>query len=144
VNFQMPDMPEIPDPPSWSDRNDIDNKLMVLVSVVETSERPTNIGITLTVPGGVITGLLASHTAWVDHMKLLAEASGGALTQVIEALGSNFAGPGELELDEEEFDRIHLIEARFVLGGSLMPSPPGFAWRGRLKDVSGWSIGSLS
>jgi hypothetical protein len=45
--------------------------------------------------------------------------------------------------DEEPYRFVHLVNARFVSGGTLVPTGDSIMWRGCIKDISGWSLGSF-
>ncbi|WP_405583930.1 hypothetical protein [Streptomyces sp. NBC_01092] len=145
-----------------------DYALARLIDVVNGSS--LELGITVTVSGSTITGTLISNTKWFD---LQAESFKTAMKVEGDEIGlhSLFENWSRLtrEAQEEEAkvreaiegvelpDRylraideedssvafIHLADARIVHPQGFVPAE-GAAWRGRLDEVSGWFLGTLS
>jgi hypothetical protein len=130
----------------------------MLLAYVRAVELGAELGLTITVPGATISGILISRRAFrVAHSAELAEGARGAdLHRLARGVEETLAGelaladalaPDTNDLDEvpEDLTYLHLRAARFLSGGALVPSVgrPGALWRGRLEDVTGWSLGSL-
>lgn len=98
----------------------------------------TALGITLLVQGAVVSGLLCSSSEWVNaHRGLGASPDAEAFVEgFVEALGG--APRPELRADQNR-EFIHMKTVNIQAGGASFVCP---AWRGRLSDVSGWSLGS--
>jgi hypothetical protein len=129
-----------------------DDKLRVLVIYVETADEastdpeaiPTSFGITLTTSGGLITGTLVPARWWAKQQLALVA---GSHEPTAEAFRGMFAALDERrDADEALEDRnyIHLVDAHHVVGGTFIPTGPGYCWRGMLSQVAGWSIGNLA
>jgi hypothetical protein len=129
----------------WSERHDVDMKLATLVSVIEQGDGRSTFTLTLNIPGAVVTGRAVSHSVWAVRLKeMVANKTGDdGAAAAVDALSSVFHAGHEFPVDDLEFDRIHMVDVQYVMGGGLMPSNEGLVWRGRLKDVSGWAIGSI-
>ncbi|MFG3422898.1 hypothetical protein ACGFZ2_29280, partial [Micromonospora sp. NPDC048063] len=107
------------------------------------------LGITLTVRGVVVTGTLIGRDEWAEGMAELLKSAG----ENGELLGSRILDVfRKLDLNRtrdensEPYSYIHLKDARYVAGHGLLPSPGSRVpvyWRGRLSEVSGWSLGTL-
>lgn len=129
-----------------------DDLLDFLASVANDSG--FEMGITVTVPGGVVTGTLIGYVKWLEE-------TNAALTAASAEVGPRLL-EGWLEeerdyqehyrehSDDEGFEErpihfLHLRGARHVSGAGMSPSSenPGILWRGRLDRVSGWAIGSI-
>jgi hypothetical protein len=133
---------EMPQLPSWSQKNDVDAKLQALVASAENSASGTfSFPITLVTAGGLVSGQLVPHAAWAEQMQLLGAEAEGGLPEATRVVAEPFALAHEFDLEDEEFDRIHLIDTVLMFGAGAHPG--GVAWRGRLKDVVGWSFGKL-
>ena len=119
-----------------------DGLLQVLVSVANTTG--VSMGVTVTVPGAVVSGLLVGHQIWVEKLTEAMTAAG----ETGEAMGRAFREnlllepePDEAGEDEKPLPLfVHLTEAH-IMSGDSMHGP--VLWRGRLSDVSGWSLGNF-
>jgi hypothetical protein len=107
------------------------------------------IGLTLYLPGLVISGIAVSPNRFFEEMADWLAREGA------EDFAENFARPtaemfrtpdtepAEEEQDEPSLtDFIHLRAARVFTSGSDRPLPETL-WRGRLSHVSGWSLGTM-
>lgn len=111
--------------------------LQSLVAGAHSSET-ASIGITLTIPAGLITGSLIGATRWFREV--------GERHPEIADLATELVQEEEArELDEDSlWTYIHLRNARFFTGGRFVEAGEGFHWRGRLSEVTGWSFGEFS
>ena len=128
-----------------------DYHLILLVSLTNSAD--LEMGITLTVPGGIVTGNLISFSSWCKKQ--------AHLVTPFHSLGfsaySDFLNNAAKELEQERADKyaieaikkeddplfINLSEARFLTSEGPLLSNPESLWRGKLSDVSGWMLGKL-
>ena len=118
-----------------------DPALAMLVAAAARNDG--ELGVTLTVPGGVVTGLLIGVNRYWREYEAAGRSAGDEMSGMMRGF---FTLPDKGE-DEEEMPglvwrHIHLRDARFVTGGVESPAN-GMLWRGRLGHVSGWSIGVM-
>lgn len=112
-------------------------------------------GITLSVSGGIVTGTLIGGEKYMelvmDHtskVKMLGDPDGNirkAILSSYEQFSTIYKKPEGAGDDYQRPPRgyIHLKDARYLFEKSTVPSSGGFLWRGKIKDVSGFSIGSF-
>jgi hypothetical protein len=99
------------------------------------------VAVTLTTVGGIVSGSLVAGRVWAERWEgVVARAVGDQddAEQVVtlprtvqDALDD--AGPGGLH------DFAHLVDVTFLSAPGTPTSP---LWRGRVGDVSGWSLGA--
>jgi hypothetical protein len=127
---------------------EFDSQLRVLVDVVNDLPDDTRIGITLTAQGLVISGFLIPASLWQRQR--------AGIAGVIAPLFSGLAAKHEAKRAANNTSRddgrdrdtdadlpasfIHLVNARIYTGSDGFPLN-GLAWRGRLSQVTGWSLG---
>lgn len=123
----------------------IDPFLQELVGMV--NKAPVGFGITLVVPGGVVTGNMISKKRYFELLgDSMASAWPGESKEDIRAAFANRGIDVESENDGEikvQPQCIHLENAKVVSGTTFIPSN-GCVWRGRISAVSGYSMGVLS
>lgn len=113
--------------------------LEVLVSLVARNEN--SYGITLWVPGAVVSGKLVGVNHWLNT---LVENLDEKLAGLPAALHRQLLLPDERDEDEGvTWSYIHLVDARIFVGTEAVPTS-GCMWRGRLSEVAGWSFGQFS
>ncbi|GAB3244101.1 gas vesicle accessory protein GvpU [Kineosporia babensis] len=125
--------------------------LRLFASIAEQAS--FELGITVAVDGALVSGALVGQDEW---LRLLGQTMNGgesiatslrrylnkglheAVTEVIE--------PMRNDPRPEEYEYLHLKNARYVMGETFVPTPPGdpVLWRGRIEHISGWSWGTLS
>lgn len=119
--------------------------------VALANETGLEIGITLTVGGGVVSGTLISGKKYFEKFaKEFSAAWPGEGKQDIESSFSKFGAI--YDKSESEQDKpanpspqyIHLADARVFHGREMLPSSVGVMWRGKINAISGFSLGSLS
>lgn len=119
-----------------------DLQLQMLVRLMGEDARAA-LPITLTVGGAFLHGDLISHEAWTTDWARGLHGTDGPGAQLLErfpqqvdeAVADKHGGPGPQRLPQW----IHLRDATdFAGGGGSVVMP---LWRGRLTDVSGWSLG---
>ena len=150
------------------EQDDVDDVLAIIVGAVDaTTDDPAQeptvegvaIGMTLTVGGSVISGLLIPNWRWFDEtdtrmtvagVPVLGEVFGMQASILREAREESKAARAEGQGGgaEDAAPRfrpayIHLREAR-VYTGQQSVSTNGMHWRGRLSEVSGWCFGNMS
>lgn len=124
--------------------------LQTLVRMVNNSD--LEIGITLQVSGMLVSGILVSGKKYFDGFAKDFSSPFSENPELAESVRSNFAAYGEIYSQGEENDGevpppqyIHLKQARFFsTSGNPIPGNKGVWWRGRIGEVGGFSIGSLS
>ena len=120
-----------------------------LASLVDTVHNHSlTFPVTLTTPGGTITGTLISTSEFFTSFA--ASFSGAWPHGPNEELRKGFAAWGEHRGDrfkssEDGIDPfIHLKNARHLDGsGSVPTSGEGFLWRGKIEDVTGFALGTV-
>lgn len=108
-------------------------------------EQPSSIEITLTVPGGLLTGRLVSPLQWLREIQ---KTPYGIFLGIFEegfVARSQHARTEEVTEDEVlAITYVHLLDAQLVAAGSAAVRADSTApWRGRLSEVAGWSFGRL-
>lgn len=126
-----------------------DPDLQVLVGLADRLETET--AITVVTRGGIVTGRLIGvreyYRLWHELWRALGEHDCGIIgrtwlsrsEQILETLAN------------EEDDSpallpafIHIKAARWVIGSAIVPEADTMLWRGRISEVVGFTIGSLS
>lgn len=130
------------DPIVFPQKPTTDGMLELLVAAVNGTK--TQMSVTLSIPGGIITGLMISYGEWlrlVDERILRDSPNAtGMLDMWIEQ---------EAETRDDESHTlpnfVHLTGAGYVEWSGMSPNPDtdGLLWRGRLSEISGWSLGSF-
>jgi hypothetical protein len=134
-----------------------DSFLALLVKAVN-SNPGGEIGITISVNGLIISGLVCSITTYFEEQAELIRRLGSAeneLAKLFDWLAEQSQIHADVELAEGEDgtgadaavgtlpDFIHMRAATVHAPGTNLSLPP-VLWRGRLEHVSGWSIGNFS
>jgi hypothetical protein len=128
----------------------IDWLLVGLIRSVEQRERDESIPATekhidliLNIGGMLISGELVSHNRWINEMGSDADSENGdAVTVTSEPASSDDTTSPSNDDTERRF--IHLRQAKFYLGGNVIPGEgDGFLWRGKLASVDGFMEGTL-
>jgi hypothetical protein len=112
------------------------------------------LGITLQVSGILVSGTLVNGKQYFEEFSILF-ADGFKSDQDLELaasfktlIGSNkeiYTSKRASESDLPPPGYIHLKNARFFTPGqNAIPNPPGALWRGRISEVGGFFLGSLS
>ncbi|RQZ14056.1 gas vesicle protein [Burkholderia sp. Bp9031] len=121
----------------------IDWTLKFLVDLA--NNHGVEMGVILTIGGSVVTGTLIGGKKYFEE---LADKVGNAWpgsAEVKEEMRKVFAQPASLYENggPPSASYIHLKDAKFVQPTAVFPAH-GILWRGRLSEVSGFSIGSLT
>jgi hypothetical protein len=125
-----------------------DPMLEMLVSFAEKQD--LGVGVTLTVRGLLISGNITSYQSYLEGIAQAFESTSDNLGQII-ATAYRSASQGYQEaLMKEGLEGlphpqyIHLSNARFIFGNTIVPTEIGVYWRGRLDEVDGFSLGIVS
>jgi hypothetical protein len=122
----------------------IDPVLSVLTSTF--AENGVEIGITINVKGTLVSGQLISKDQYFKCItQELSSVENGDLLAKNFSLINELINERESELEKKPLPEfIHLKNARFFSGGNLVPSNQGVYWRGRLTEIDGFNLGTLS
>lgn len=127
------------------------------------------IGVVLVVGGVIISGKIVPNWLWFNKVEEKisqgsagGSSSNGGLSELFHFFGDELASMrddaaklAELQdklparaqqtlMTEDRTEFIHLDDARVFQPGQLGMPGNGMLWRGRLKDVAGWSLGLFS
>ncbi|MBC3492705.1 gas vesicle accessory protein GvpU [Pseudomonas taiwanensis] len=115
-----------------------DQFLEALLSIVHNNQ--VTFSITLTTPGGLIRGTLISTKEYFDRFaEAFASAWPGENREVLRTGLSQWGEERFMEGDVDAF--IHLKDAHFLNGDGSYTKNSEVLWRGRVADVSGYSLG---
>ncbi|WP_433704437.1 gas vesicle accessory protein GvpU [Paraburkholderia sacchari] len=125
---------------------ELDWYLQSLVNMANTTG--LSMGITIVLGGTVVSGTLIGGKTYfdtfaqnfVDAWPDLAQESRDPLRETLAKPGEHY-GNG---YDEAGTSFIHLKDATIRTPSGYMPTSTGLLWRGRLSEVSGFSLGSFS
>ncbi|MDQ0795758.1 hypothetical protein [Streptomyces sp. B1I3] len=119
-----------------------DLQLQLLMRLLDREQR-SSLPITLTLSCGILHGDLIGHEAWkADWARSLRQVEGEGANLLAEFPEIMDQGIREMAADDyaSQLPRwIHLRDATLVFGGTTAAHLP--LWRGRLADVSGWTLG---
>jgi hypothetical protein len=133
---------------SLPENDALDHVLQTLVDLTNRSD--LELGITLTVGGFSISGMLVSGKTFFDGLaaEMSASIDEPSSKKAVHEYFSNFGGAYNFSDDDHDTPLpifIHLRDARhFHNSGGPMPGNRGVYWRGRISQVSGFSMGNLS
>jgi hypothetical protein len=118
-----------------------DHLLEVFANLAQ--ETGMEMGLTVTVPGAIVTGTLIGRDAWLRQFvqdtehNSMGKQIGEALQRYYEELDLNQSA------DIKVWDYLHLRDAYYVGPRRIPDQPPGFLWRARIFDISSWTLGRL-
>ena len=122
----------IPDTPPLSDQS-------IRKLVKFSNDHGTEFGITLLLNSGVVSGTVISANAYFEQLikdlELSLEQS-PPLAEVLHSMLPNNSGDNLPNF-------IHLKDAKIYLGERTIPNGAGVLWRGRISQVSGFTMGRL-
>lgn len=124
----------------------VDADFLLQALVATAAEKEFELGLTLNIPGGMVTGVLISGVKYwkeigAEHEQIKVSIAEPFL-KIFEREAADVAAQGSR--DPGTYTSIHLRNAYFFLGdGTRVPSN-GMFWRGRLSEVAGWTIGTIS
>lgn len=119
---------------------------LMLETFVKLADSGVEVALTLSVSGVVITGTLVGRRRWLSLFRQATERAGemGAL------IGGHIEGAWVKAMEDEDdtlpYGFLHLRDARYLQGSgqfNLVPQDGGLLWRGRLSEISGWSLGAI-
>lgn len=118
-----------------STTREADDVLEYFLRSVERDNKSINL--TIQVPGAIITGELISVRRYTEEL-------GKAVGRPVRVSEQSDGGerPAFDDIPVPEF--LHLGNAHYVFGDGLVPNASAVTWRGRVADVTGYSIGTLS
>ncbi len=118
-----------------------DPLLSALIRATESSGNRM-FGVTVTVEGLVISGIITPISEYFDEIASWFERAGS------HGLADAYRPQGEQEQQPEDWEPryLHLTGIRAFLGSMPVPSDPSTAtpWRIRLSSISGWCMGNLA
>lgn len=131
-----------------SDRK-VDWLLALLVNMVDTN-LDFRVGVTLTVRGAVVTGQLISATRYFELFAskfgegFQNEETGKGIAGVFQEYGAEARAAAARNTSELGF--VHLVNTQHLSPGApgLPTASDGILWRGRLSEVSGFMLGTIS
>ncbi|RKE49988.1 gas vesicle accessory protein GvpU [Sphingomonas sp. PP-CC-1A-547] len=127
-----------------------------LRSIIETyTNDGVEIGLTLTVGGSVVSGLLISGKTYFKELKRFLTESSGQAGDLFATMADDFGelGPYIYDKPSDAADDwkpkptgfVHLKDARFHAPGQRpMPTKTSFLWRGKLEAIDGFFIGCFT
>ncbi|MFF3711897.1 hypothetical protein [Streptomyces phaeochromogenes] len=116
---------------------------MLLMMLAEDRENNSHVGISLNIPGGIIYGHAISREAYLEEWEENVRHAEGAGAELIAQLPRMVANALDEALGDRDLDPlprwIHLREATFLTGAPVQTMHFNL-WRGRIADISGWSL----
>ncbi|WP_213880903.1 gas vesicle accessory protein GvpU [Pseudomonas sp. dw_358] len=114
------------------------------------NKTPVEVGITLSIGGGLVSGILISHHQYFEELAAdfskPFEAFAGPEAEHVKELVLGFIAPPTPPGEKEPaMQFLHLRDARLYSagGGEAIPTK-GALWRGKISAVDGFSMGGLS
>ncbi|MEV6807902.1 hypothetical protein [Streptomyces sp. NPDC051132] len=119
-----------------------DAQLDILLQLV-VSQPEASVAVCLTMPGGIIAGHLVSPVAWADRWEeVVSEATARQERSEVVAQLPHTVQDALRQMGGDPGGRqsfIHLVDVTFL---SAPTTPTAPLWRGRVSDISGWSLGA--
>ena len=125
-----------------------------LQSMIEVIiNRGVEIGVTMSVGGSIVSGILISGKTYFEELGAVVAASSKEEGDVSEMLGNSWKEYRRLyekpedagdDWEEPRAAYIHLRNARYYAPGNHPIPDGGVLWRGRLSSVDAFSIGNFS
>jgi hypothetical protein len=142
------DVPEITELPST--RGDVrDMVLQDLVGIVNRFP-PSSFGVTFVAGGTVITGDLISAQEYFERYGQMWRQVLNSAPDVAKKIGDDWTALGARHTEQATgnptgpYNFAHLRNARVLMASGLYPTSTGLLWRGRISQITGFSIGVLS
>ena len=107
-------------------------------------------GITLQVSGFLVSGVLIGHKAYFEAFAEDFSSAFPVEDAEKSHVRSTFAKIGETDKNEDNnepplWQYIHLKDTRFFnTSGNPIPKDKGVLWRGRISEIGGFTLGSLT
>lgn len=137
------------DTAAMHDKSAVDPILASLVEIATMNE--ASFGVTLALPGSVLTGIVIGVREYFRLFAAQWEAvdTSEEIVKGYLAIGEASYNRYVAEKDKPVHERIyppflHLKDARYVMGAHLVPHAGPMLWRGLLSEVKGFSLGSMS
>lgn len=135
--------------------SDADVLLMLLIDVAEGVVGKATLNITLFVQGLIVTGVLIGEKAYfegiynemnvfVSDSEQEREKDAQTFFAHYQSLSLKLSGNQGEESQLKNFEYIHLKNAQFYAGNSLIPTNKKPYWRGNLSRVDGFCLGNLT
>lgn len=131
-----------------------DPLLVELVDLINQIEPYVEVPFTVTTAGGIVTGRLISSSSWWQRQGENIELTAlQPLGEKYKSISADLAAIRDSRTKASEQDlivqwilpeHIHMVNARYVFGNSLVPETKDLLWRGRLCEVVGWSFGEMT
>ena len=127
----------------------VDPMLKTFVRLAE--EQNLSLGVTLTIHGLLISGNIISYQRYIEGIAQGFESATGN-QEIGQILAESYRNVSQeyLKIRKEEgleelpyLQYIHLFDARFRFGNSVVPPETGVYWRGRLDEVDGFFLGII-
>lgn len=135
--------------------HDSDWLLQHLVELVNTGAA-SRVNVVLTTPAGLISGQMIGGAEYFDlygasFTKGWAPTEKDLMLDLIETWKLDFAPAEQPDSTVEPISNqstdlpsfIHLKDARVFNAGTVLPTDTGMLWRGRLADITGFTLGTL-
>jgi hypothetical protein len=113
-----------------------------------TNETELQVGITLSTPAGIISGILISVE---QYFRLFGEAFASSWPVAdADRLRAHYAELGKSRLPKTDGETpppvqyLHLKDAKLSTPSGQMPATEGLLWRGTIASISGFSLGLLA
>jgi hypothetical protein len=127
----------------------VDPMLKTFVRFAE--EQDLSLGVTLTIHGLLISGNIISYQKYLEGIAQGFESATGK-QEIGQILAESFRNVSQeyLKIRKQEgleelpyLQYIHLSDARFRFGNSVVPPETGVYWRGRLDEIDGFFLGII-
>ncbi|WP_199551388.1 hypothetical protein [Streptomyces sp. N35] len=120
-----------------------DAHLEILLRLVD-AQPEASLKICLTTPGGFLAGSLVGSGAWADRWEEVVAAATGEEDRAdhmahLAHLVRSSLGTAEESSGDGLHAFIHLVDVTFL---SVPGNATASLWRGKVSDVSGWSLGA--
>lgn len=114
-----------------------DSVLEVIAAVIERSQDETTMSLTVTIPGGVVSGKVVSRAQWVEltHARMVSDGvdveSANAITKLFTALAPRIGSDVSVNF-------LHFETAKIWSGSQPIEA---FGLRVSLTEISAWTFG---
>lgn len=120
-----------------------DDMLMFLASFAQDTAG-TEIGMTVSVGGTVVSGNVIGRNAWLDLIAEQGNRQGGNGGTFLASLAEVYKRPTRDDDDDtpQRFGFLHFKDAAILMGPTM--SPRGMLWRVRIEEVTAWTFSVIS
>lgn len=128
-------------------RGAVDDRDWILQAIAEWAKHGFNVALTLTTPAGLLSGMACSGKEYIEHLEniVLGNFTGDAkneMSEVFKHWKSAYEPVDDESDDGNEVLYIHLRDAKLLVDNRFVPAS-GTLWRGRISDITGFSLGIL-